>query len=384
MADKLDWMNKHLVLIRHTTVAEAAEKENYQMRPDLAEYFEGAANAEGVIYRLAGAGKYKEACELLAYIAHHRAAVWWGYRCAVNLQRELEQKPGEERDISEIAKSFEVTVPDFAKVELPGSADLSAVKEMYAANKAKARELLERSKPGIYGMVEAAVQAAFDEFKKVHGMDPIEMVRGLANLAAGNTEPVDPASPVFTAREELHGKLQALQKETVDTIKSVLPPKVPAHEKKKRDSALSAVYRWVAAPDDPNSKVCLDAGNECPDTPAGLLALTAFWSFGNLMPGGEQVVATPPGLAANGLCQTLLLAALHKGGVRKAKERYEEYFRLGVGVITGKDTWEESLARGKAPHEAGSGLAPAREEKAKPAPNGETGLGGYKRWNPPE
>jgi hypothetical protein len=147
-----------------------------------------------------------------------------------------------------------------------------------------------------------------------------------------------------------------MQKDLAGTIKSVIPPKVPAHQKKLRENALDAVYRWVTAPDAENSQKCLDVGNECPDTPAGLLSLSAFWAYGDLMPMGEQPVPTPPGLAANGLCQVLLFCAVHKGGTRKLKERYQEYFRIGLEVITGADNWEGSLARGKAPHrEEGSG-----------------------------
>ncbi|MDR3170124.1 MAG: hypothetical protein LBU17_00685, partial [Treponema sp.] len=162
---------------------------------------------------------------------------------------------------------------------------------------------------------------------------------------------VDPNSPIFKAADELKAKLQAVQKETVDTIKSVIPPKVPEYEKKVRDNTLSAVYRWVTAPNAENSQKCLDLGNECPDTPAGLLSLSTFWAYGNLMPMGEQIISTPPGLAANGLCQVLLMCALHKGGTRKLKERYELYFNLGVEVLTGKDIWEESLGDSVAPHE---------------------------------
>ncbi|MDR0410176.1 MAG: hypothetical protein LBH18_07280, partial [Spirochaetaceae bacterium] len=69
------------------------------------------------------------------------------------------------------------------------------------------------------------------------------------------------------------------------------------------------------------------------------------------MPSGEQVIPTPPGLASNGLTQTLLLCALAPGGVRKVKERYAEYFRLGVDVLTGADNWESSLVDSKMPHE---------------------------------
>ena len=193
-----------------------------------------------------------------------------------------------------------------------------------------------------------------------------------------------------------------MQKETVETIKSVIPPKIPAVQKKKRDNALAAVYRWVAAPDAENSQKCLDVGNECPDTPAGLLSLAAFWAFGDLMPLGEQTVATPPGLAANGLCQVFLLCALHQGGTRKVKERYAEYFRLGVEVLTGADNWDASLASGKMPHqEIPSGTAsaspvqtspsatpgpetpPAVEQSPDPASNAAGGKGpSYKRWKP--
>lgn len=140
------------------------------------------------------------------------------------------------------------------------------------------------------------------------------------------------------------------------------------------------MYRWIVAPDEGNSKRCLDIGNECPDTPAGLLALSAFWASGTLMPGGEQIVPTPPGLAANGLCQVLLMCALHKGGARKLKERYELYFNLGVDVLSGRDNWAESLTQGKAPHETLSGAAPV--ETAVEAPPVKGSGSAYKRWKP--
>jgi hypothetical protein len=173
--------------------------------------------------------------------------------------------------------------------------------------------------------------------------------------------------------DKLKAQLQAVRAETVDTIKAVIPPKVPEHEKKIRDNALDAVYRWVVSPDAENSQKCLDIGNECPDTPAGLLSLSSFWAFGNLMPQGEQIIPTPAGLAANGLVQTLLMCALHKGGTRKVKERYEEYFNLGVAVISGADNWETSLAGGNAPH---------REKQApRPGGNAVPVNNSYKRWN---
>jgi hypothetical protein len=385
MADKLDWQNKHLVLLRYITLKDVVEKENYKIRPDLAELFVGVNNATDMVFKFAEEGRWKCACELLAYIAHRRAAVWWGYKCVLSLIEELKVNPAEERDISEIGADFDVVVPDFAKVK-PPEPDPEAIARAKAqlaqieADSQKARSAVD---PDLMAYVEEAVEVVWQIFKDTYGIHPMDLVKKLAKEGAQDFDRIDRNSPIFQEAAKLKTKLKTVQKETVDTIKSVLPPKVPEHEKKMQDNALAAVYRWVAAPDDPNSKVCLDAGNECPDTPAGLLALTAFWSFGNLMPGGEQVIATPPGMAANGLCQTLLLAALHKGGVRKVKERYEEYFRLGVEVLTGKDTWEESLASGKAPHEEDSAAAPAAEQEKPPKSGESSGQGSYKRWNPP-
>jgi hypothetical protein len=199
--------------------------------------------------------------------------------------------------------------------------------------------------------VEDAVEVAFQEFKKVHGIHPKELVQLMAEKIQQDPYAIDPNSPIFQEAAKLKAQLAAMQKDTVETIKSVLPPKVPAHQKKLSDSALAVVYRWVAAPNPENAQRCLDVGNACPDQPGGLLSLSAFWAFGNLMPAGDQVIPTPPGLAANGLTQTLLLCALAPGGVRKVKERYTEYFRLGVEVLSGADNWESSLEDSKMPHE---------------------------------
>jgi hypothetical protein len=378
MADKLDWMDKHLIQLRYITVKDAAENENYKIRPDMAGLFVGASSAEEMAFKLAKAEKYKDACELLAYICHRRAGIWWGYRCAVALAEELLAVPAEDRDIADIGASFETTVPDFAKIE-PPKVDPKLMENLNAAMadmKARNAELRAKVDPEALKFAEDAVEVVFQEFKRVHGIHPMDLMKKLAARLSEDPNKIDPNSPIFKASNELKAKIQAVRKETVDTIKSVIPPKVPAHEKKLRDNALSAVARWIAVPDEPNSKICLDVGNECPDTPAGLLALSAFWASGNLMPGGEQIIPVPPGLAANGLNQTLLMCALHKGGTRKLKERYELYFNLGVDVLSGKDNWEESLVSGKAPHETlEAAEAPGTgQDAAGPSP--------YKRWKP--
>ncbi|MDR2759470.1 MAG: hypothetical protein LBB78_08815 [Spirochaetaceae bacterium] len=378
MADKLDWMNKHLVLLRHTTVEDTISEENYKIRPDLAVFFTGVSGVEEMVFKLARSGQYKDACELLAYVAHRRAGIWWGYRCVLSLIEELGVNPAVDVDIAGIGTNFEVTVPDFAKVPLPDPPDTSQMEAMLADVSAQTKAMRTKADPVVMKMVDDAMEVAFGEFKKIHGMHPLEMVKQLCAKLTEDPSAVDPASPVFVAKADLQAKLQALQKETVATIKSVIPPKVPEHEKKVRDNAMQAVYRWVVAPEEGNSKACLDTGNECPDTPAGLLSLSAFWAFGNLMPGGNQTVPTPPGLAANGLVQTLLMCALAKGGTRKLPERYEVYFNLGVDVLSGKDNWGESLVKGEPPHRH---VPPAAAEKP-PENSAGQHSGGYKRWKP--
>jgi hypothetical protein len=343
MADNLDWLNKHLVLLRYTGLNDVVEKEGYKIRPDLVELFVGMSGVEEMVFKFADVGRFKCACELMAYIAHRRAAVWWGYRCVLSLAEELAVNPAEERDIADIGANLEVEVPDFAKVEPP-----KPDPEMTAAAEAKLAEM-QLVDPEILGMVEEAMEIFYQEFQNAHGIHPMELLKKLGEKLQEDPRPIDPNSPIFVEAKKLKAQLAAVQKETVDTIKSVIPPKVPAHQKMLRDNALATVSRWVAAPDAENSQKCLDIGNECPDTPAGLLSLSAFWAYGNLMPLGEQTVPTPPGLAANGLSQTLLLCALHQGGRRKLKERYEEYFRLGWMYLPARTTGQPPWRKARCP-----------------------------------
>ncbi|MDR2630376.1 MAG: hypothetical protein LBC60_05590 [Spirochaetaceae bacterium] len=355
MADKLDWLNKHLVAVRYTSIKDVSIKENYKIRPDLAELFVGIDSAESMIFKFADLGRFKCAGELMAYIAHRRAAVWWVYRSVISLMEELLLNPAGERDIATIGADIEKgpEIPEFAKVEPPKpDPELVALMEANIAQmQADYQKMRAMVDPGMLKYVEDAVEVAFQEFKTVHDIHPMDLLDKLVENVGRDPYAIDPNSPIFQEAAKLKAQLAAVQKDTVETIKSVLPPKMPAHQKKLSDNALAAVYRWVAVPDPENAQRCLDVGNECPDQPGGLLSLSAFWSFGNLMPAGDQVIPTPPGLASNGLTQTLLLCALAPGGVRKVKERYAEYFRLGVEVLTGADNWEASLVEGKMPHE---------------------------------
>lgn len=378
MSDRLKWMNRHFVLLRYKTLEDVCKKENFKIRPDVRSFFDNKTDAEEIVWNFADAKRWKCASDLLAFMSHRRAAVWWAYQCVLSLMDELEQVPAEEKDIDKIATSFKPAVPDFAKVESPkaNEEEFDKLMKQFDALNQDVAKLRESVDPEMMALAENSLEYAFDLFKKEHGVTPLELLQMVLDKRKAPPQQVDPDSPIFKAADNLEKQLQTVRKETLDTIHAVIPPKVPAHEKKMRDDALQAVYRWIVAPDGVNAKKALDIGNECPDTPAGLLALCAFWAGGDLMPETEQVVPTPAGLAANGICQVLLMCALHKGGTRKLKERYEHYFNLGVDVMTGKNNWDESVAEGEALHDAGpsSSVKPTRKEKNKQAK--------YQRWKP--
>ncbi len=389
MSDKLEWMNRHFVLLRHKSLDDVCKIEGYKIRPDIQSFFDGKTDAEEIVWNFADAGRWKCACELLAYIAHRRAAVWWAYQCLLSLNEELEIVPAEDRDIDSIATSFEPTVPDFAKVEPPepDPAQVANMEAKIAEMQSEYQQMRAMVDPEMLKLVEDGMEIVYKEFETVHGIHPLKVLDLLTEKLPQDQNPIDRDSPIFKAADEIKSKLMQVRQETLDTIHAVIPPKVPAHEKKVRDDALQAVYRWIVSPDEVNAKKALDIGNECPDTPAGLLSFCAFWAGGNLMPEGEQVVPTPAGLAANGISQVLLMCALHKGGTRKLKERYEHYFNLGVEVMTGENNWEESVIAGEAPHDAESSESTktieknADTSKITPAETKSTSVV-YKRWKP--
>jgi hypothetical protein len=162
MPDKLDWMNKHFVLLRYLSIAEVVEKENYKIRPDLAELFTGVTGAEEMAYKFAKLEKFKDACELLAYVVHRRAGIWWGYRCVNSIIEELKLNPAVERDIADIGTNFTPTVPDFAKIEVPtvDPAIKAQSEAILAQVRAKTKAARANADPKMLALLEEAVEVA--------------------------------------------------------------------------------------------------------------------------------------------------------------------------------------------------------------------------------
>lgn len=355
MADKLDWLDEHFVLLKYNKVSEMVSNEGYKINPNVEKYLPDNDMVDKFIDNLVKDKLYKDACEVLAYAIHRRAGVWWGYRSIMALLDETGGEPFEERDIADIGKPSEPNIPDFLKdmPQIEGrpltEADFAEVNAQLAAAQKQVDELVPDY---IRDKFNAYMDEFYNMFKKEHGYTPLELIDIVISKYDPKESMIDEEnSPIFKAEKELKNKIESMRQETVDLIKSVVPEKSKEHIKKMQKKALDAVYAWVVSPDEVNSKNAMDSGNECADSPAGLLCLTAFWSYGNLMPMTNQIIKTPPGLAANGLNSALLNMSLVKGGNKKPKERFEEYFNIGLNIAYGKDNWAESLESDKAPHQ---------------------------------
>ncbi len=358
MPDNLQWMNEHPVLFLHPLVEETVLEENYKLSTPLAELASRYRQSDDFLKALRDKGNYKEACNFLCYNLHHRAAVWWAYLCVLDLNEELQLCPHKPRDIADIAKPRPLNVPEWAKAPKPKddtpqvNEQLSQLQDAMTQIKDLAAKIIP---PDVQEKVDGYISEFENIFKQQHGFTPKELMqKAIEKLKVEETLDPEftpsPDSPIFKAAAELKEKIEKQRQQTVDLIKKALGEPDVVLINKQRRSCLDAVYAYIAAPNAKNASALLELGNQCPQTPEGLLALAGFWSFGDLAPNLEQVVNTPPGLMANGISSLLLQCALKQGGNKSFDLRYETYFNLGFDVVTGKNTWSKAVEEGKSPH----------------------------------
>lgn len=359
MADKLDWLNEHFVLFKHQNVIDVVTHENYKIPFEQLELAQKFTQAEDYIFALGKAKLFKQACEFLSYNIHNRALVWWAYCCVLSLKKELLLKPGEERDISDIGKPKPFSIPKWA---IPSEEELADAplefKELFDNKINELKQQIERAQklipPQLLDSYEEIKGVLYGQIKQEIGYTPEELlVLAKESLEKNQKMPtIDMEnSPIFKAEKELKSKIEKIRQDTVETIKNAVPQKPKPQQKQEAFNAINATYSYIVAPNDLNAKKCLDLGNMCPDVPEGLLSLVAFWSYGNMMPGTDNVIKTPPGLASNGFNSLLNMLALQKGGVRKYQERIELYFNIGKQIGEGLNNWSSFLTQKKAPHQ---------------------------------
>lgn len=353
MADKLDWLNKHYVLMSHNLVEDVVVKENYKIPFEFKEIFASYPGAEDFCKNLAKLRKFKEASQFLAFNLHHRALAWWGYCCVLSLRKELEEVPAPDFDLDNLCKPKKMEIPEWAKMP-PLDAkglDESKLNEIYAKHAElikKAEEIKSKIPKEIIDRYRQVESIVVGEFRKQLGKDPMELFKeACEKLKKAKPDDVpfaDPNSPIFMARDELRVKLEKIRTDTLKTIKAAVPMKNKEELQLQRGNALDSSYAYIINPSDKNALECMNLGNICPDTPEGLLSLVCFWSFGNMSPNSKMVIKTPPGLAANGLDKLMLMCALAKGGTRTFEERIEQYFLIGQEVVTAQNLWAEPAA----------------------------------------
>ena len=419
MADKLEWLNRHFVLLRHRTWKDAVQKENYKIRPDLTQLFEKCISSDEILFEMKEQGKFSEGCEFLACVLHRRAAVWWGYLSLLSLREELKEcpersplSPEQEKLLAELKKIPGIpAIPPMTIDNIGKLPDIDWKKELeftplppqdnsglnVAADMLKAKTArLKAAVPGwLNDFFAERKKAAVTAFETEYGITPEAQLSSAIKKAKESplTYKINRAdSPRIKQILAVKDANEMQRQATLAQIKGNFPEMFPptpesaavfaAQKKKIQEDALNAVYGWVVAPDEGNSQKALSAGNAAASMPEGLLAYTAFWSFGHLVPDAKTVIQTPPGLAATGLKSVLLMLALTPGGIRSKEERYEHYFSLGIEVARGANLWAKSLEDISYPHDAFSMKTEPETSTIGKQERNESNAVPYKKWNP--
>ncbi|MFL5342360.1 MAG: DUF6931 family protein [Gemmataceae bacterium] len=116
-------------------------------------------------------------------------------------------------------------------------------------------------------------------------------------------------------------------------------------------AALAAAEKWAATAAEPDRRAAHAAAEAATlDTPAGIVALSAFLSSGSLGP--PNVAAIPPGeeLTGQAVAGALQVAAVRQAP-EKAAEKFQVFLNLGLAVADGMNRWPEP------PKEASDGSA---------------------------
>ncbi len=109
----------------------------------------------------------------------------------------------------------------------------------------------------------------------------------------------------------------------------------------KEAAALEAAVHWVIEPAEEHRRHAEAAGLKAgADTPAGGLALAAYWTEGSMAPAGQPEAAPPPFLTAQTLAAVLTLAAAQAKDVPLA-EHQRLFLQLGREVAGGKHRWTD-------------------------------------------
>lgn len=359
MADKLDWLNQHPIWLQYPTVAQVVTERQLKLSTELEQRAQRFPVAEDFLKSLWAEERYKDACTFCAYATSNRVAIWWGYQCVLDLRAELFSFPENKVDIADIAKPRPFNIPDWCQ-KLPETANPEAaayiqqLKQQQQELNQSIDKLKQMMPPEVVDLYDSMVGMVMKQLKATTGFDFDELVAKLGdqlNKAATLPFVDEENSPIFKEADQLKAKLEKMRQETVEHIKSVIPDNDPIKAAQNATTCLDAVWAYLVTPNEQNAQRLVQVGNTCPDQVEGLLALCAFWSYGNLTPDSNQLINTPPNLMPNGLNGLIIKCATVPGGCYKPKERFERYFKLAFDSLINKTTWAPYVEKNRVPHQ---------------------------------
>ena len=373
MSDQLKWMNQHMVLLKYRTVGELVTSGGYKLPP---QYIDAVQNDQFVadfIQKLIDAGAVRTAVNVLAYAIHRRAGVWWGLCCmrdligelkeGIQLRAEQEKKVRQEEEKAAAARAEEAKkkAEEEAAREKEAEEFRKKNEKEAAAALAKLQEVKNKFTDEQKKIYAEVMQKVDDECIKATGMPLQDFIRSMTDEGKA-AAPKPEAAPKAPAPEPEAAPKAPAQADIADDM--ALPP---AMRQMLKEKALAVVNSWVEDPTAEHSVQAEKISELIENEPEGMLARTAFWSYGNLAvaePDGTNV-PVPPGLAGNGLRAALLMAMLAQGGTRSLAERAEKYLAIGFEVVCGKNNWTVSDG-------SPAGASSAAEPEVKDIP--------YRKW----
>ena len=359
MSDQLNWMNQHLILLKYKTVEELVSQGGYELAPKYGPLCKPGMSVEDFMTALVQKNAIRDAASVLAYAIHRRAGVWWGVCCFRKLYVELaeaEKKQAEQAKIDAQKKEEEAAAAAEeakakAKEEEAQAAEAAAQEkkftEMQEAAAKRIAEVKSKFTPEQKKLYDEA-RARFDaECVKITGLPVMAFINDMVKKEA---ESEAAKQSLKQKPEKKDAPPPAPPEAKADASDDPMPPEMLAQLKRK---AFEIACKWVVDPSAENSVMADSIANQIEDEPEGMLARTAFWSYGNLAVAEKDGsnVPVPAGLAANGLRTALLMAMLTEGGLYSLPERAAQYLSLGIEIACGRNNWTAPEPENNAPSE---------------------------------
>lgn len=195
---------------------------------------------------------------------------------------------------------------------------------------------------------------ASKEVMEMTGMSPSDYVVSqmkewmqLEGMMAEPSSPLDKLSPGFDSfNQHVSSNIGQMQKENAALFAKIPAFKTPPIPTSERSlDALELTREWVVGPTDENARKAFEAGMPCKgdEQPAGLTAMSCFYSSNNIGHPGADPIVPPKQTAPRMIYIALITAAILPGGTTTPDERMELFMKKGMEVAQGSLIWDEAI-----------------------------------------